>query len=114
KKTYTNPGAAPGPGGVSDQVGISGYRHLLENPGTVGAHRLGREGQLAGDLRDGEATAQPAHDFELTIGQQLVGRSLPAGIEMFGQLLRQRGTDVLAAALHPTDGVQQRIRRMAL
>src|SRR6266566_135319 len=43
-----------------------------------------------------------------------MGGSLPAGIELFGQLLRQRRTDVLAAAIHPADGVQQLIRRMIL
>src|SRR2546426_450752 len=107
-------GNQPIPGGIADQVGIGGDRHLLENARAVRAHRLAREGQLAGDLRDGEAAAQPAHDFELAIGQQLVWGSLSAAIEMSGELLRQRRTDVLAAAIHPADGFQQLIRRMVL
>src|SRR6266540_1527915 len=111
-RTKVASGDQPIPGGIADQVGIGGDRHLLENASTVGAHRLGRDGQLAGDLRDGEAAAEPTHDFELAIGQQLVRGSLPAAIEMLGQLLRQRRTDVLAAAIHPADGVQQLIRRM--
>src|SRR6266496_3772798 len=104
----------PVPRGVANQLGVGGVRHLLEYASAVRAHRLGREGQLARDLRDGEAAAQPAHDLELAIRQQLVRRSLSAAVEMRGQSLRQRRTDVLAAAIHSADGFQQLIRRMVL
>src|SRR5205823_5521831 len=109
-RDYTASGNQPMPGGIADQVRVGGDRHLLENTSAVRAHGLGRERQLAGDLRHGEAAAQPAHDFELAIGQQLVRGPLAAAIQLTGQPLRQRRTDVLAAAVHAADGLQELIR----
>src|ERR1043166_2369259 len=97
--------------GVAGEFGVAVEAHFFEDALTVGAHGLDAEGVLLGDLPDGFARGDQAHDLELAVGEPFMRR----GGEVFSEVERhffgEGGADVAAAGNNLLKGADQLIRR---
>src|SRR5262249_24074111 len=78
---------------VPDDVRVAAERHLLEDSRAVGAHGLGAQRELGGDLLDAAAGTEHAEHLVLAVGERLVRLAL-AGAKSGHELLGGRAAQV--------------------
>src|SRR6266850_1339601 len=93
---------------------VAGKAELAQDPGTVGAHRAGRQAHLTSDLADLLARGEQPHHAVLAVREFLVQCLLRVARALGGENFRQRGRDVFAAVRDFAHGGGQLLRRAVL